>query len=45
MQTKLKLAVFNTQPPHLYFGGVERRILETSKQLADKVDTTVYSGN
>ena len=44
MQTKLKLAVFNTQPPHLYFGGVERRILETSKQLADKVDTTVYSG-
>jgi glycogen(starch) synthase len=44
MQNKLKLAVFNTQPPHLYFGGVERRILETAKQLADKVDTTIYSG-
>ena len=44
METKLKLAVFNTQPPHLYFGGVERRILETAKQLADKVDTTIYSG-
>ena len=44
MENKLKLAVFNTQPPHLYFGGVERRILETSKQLSDKVDTIVYSG-
>jgi len=44
MKNKLKLAVFNTQPPHLYFGGVERRILETGKQLSDKVDTTVYSG-
>ena len=44
MEHKLKLAVFNTQPPHLYFGGVERRILETAKKLSNKVDTTVYSG-
>ena len=41
---KLSLAVFNTQPPHLYFGGVERRIVETAKRLSNKVDTTVYSG-
>lgn len=41
---KLKLAVFNTQPPHLYFGGVERRIVETAKSLRNQVDTTVYSG-
>jgi glycosyltransferase involved in cell wall biosynthesis len=41
---KLNLAVFNTQPPHLYFGGVERRIVETSKRLRSEVDTTVYSG-
>ena len=40
---KLRLAVFNTQPP-LYLGGVERRILETAKKLQGKVDTTVYSG-
>lgn len=40
---KLRLAVFNTQPP-LYLGGVERRILETAKRLQDEVDTTVYSG-
>jgi glycosyltransferase involved in cell wall biosynthesis len=44
MNRKLKLAVFNTQPPHLYFGGVERRIVETAKRLANRVDTTVYSG-
>jgi glycosyltransferase involved in cell wall biosynthesis len=44
MKRKLKVAVFNTQPPHLYFGGVERRIVETAKRLADKVETTVYSG-
>jgi len=44
MNQKLKVAVFNTQPPHLYFGGVERRIVETAKRLADRVDTTVYSG-
>ena len=41
---KLSLAVFNTQPPHLYFGGVERRIVETTKRLRNEVDTTVYSG-
>jgi len=44
MKPKLKLAVFNTQPPHLYFGGVERRIVETAKILANEVDITVYSG-
>jgi glycosyltransferase involved in cell wall biosynthesis len=44
MKRKLKVAVFNTQPPHLYFGGVERRIVETAKRLVNKVDTTVYSG-
>ena len=44
MNRKLKVAVFNTQPPHLYFGGVERRIVENAKNLLNKVDTTVYSG-
>ncbi len=44
MKRKLKVAVFNTQPPHLYFGGVERRIVETAKRLVDEVDTKVYSG-
>jgi glycosyltransferase involved in cell wall biosynthesis len=39
-----RLAVFNTQPPHLYFGGVERRILETAKRLKNNVEMTVYSG-
>lgn len=41
---KLSLAVFNTQPPHLYFGGVERRIMEMAKSLRSEVATTVYSG-
>ena len=41
---RLKLAVFNTQPPHLYFGGVERRIIEVSKRLLKEVDTRVYCG-
>jgi glycosyltransferase involved in cell wall biosynthesis len=41
---KLNVAVFNTQPPHLYFGGVERRIVETAKRLLNKVDTRVYCG-
>ena len=41
---KLSLAVFNTQPPHLYFGGVERRIVEMAKSLRNQIDTTVYSG-
>ena len=41
---KLSLAVFNTQPPHLYFGGVERRIVETAKRMQNEVDTRVYCG-
>ena len=41
---KSHLAVFNTQPPHLYFGGVESRIIETAKRLKNDVDITVYSG-
>ena len=44
MEKKLSLAVFNTQPPHLYFGGVERRIVETAKRLVNKVGTRVYCG-
>ncbi|MCW4016154.1 MAG: glycosyltransferase family 4 protein [Candidatus Bathyarchaeota archaeon] len=44
MNQKLKLAIFNTQPPHLYFGGVERRILETTKRLSNEFDITIYSG-
>ncbi len=40
----LNLAIFNTQPPHLYFGGVERRIVETTKRLKTEVKTTVYTG-
>jgi glycogen(starch) synthase len=41
---RLSLAVFNTQPPHLYFGGVERRIIETTKRLQNELEITVYSG-
>ncbi len=41
---KFRLAVFNTQPPQLYFGGVERRIIETTKRLSSQADVTVYSG-
>ena len=41
---KFRLTVFNTQPPHLYYGGVERRIVETAKRLKAQVDITVYSG-
>ncbi|MGD6853365.1 MAG: glycosyltransferase family 4 protein [Candidatus Bathyarchaeia archaeon] len=41
---KFRLAVINTQPPHLYYGGVERRITETAKRLQTKADITVYSG-
>ena len=41
---KFRLAVFNTQPPHLYFGGVERRIMETTKRLQNQADITVFSG-
>ncbi|MEM2568268.1 MAG: glycosyltransferase family 4 protein, partial [Candidatus Bathyarchaeia archaeon] len=42
---KLKLAIFNTQPPHICCGGVERRIIELGKKLLNKnIDITVYSG-
>lgn len=41
---KFRLAVFNTQPPHLYFGGVERRILEVTKRLAAEAEVNVYCG-
>jgi glycosyltransferase involved in cell wall biosynthesis len=41
---KFRLAVFNTQPPHLYRGGVERRINETTRRLTSHADITVYSG-
>lgn len=41
---KLRLAIFNTQPPHLYYGGVERRIIETAKRLQNQADVTIYSG-
>jgi glycogen synthase len=41
---RFRLAIFNTQPPHLYVGGVERRIIETSKRLTSQVDIKVYSG-
>ena len=41
---RFSLAVFNTQPPHLYFGGVERRIMETAKRVQTQTDITVYSG-
>ncbi|MFH1327250.1 MAG: glycosyltransferase family 4 protein [Candidatus Bathyarchaeota archaeon] len=44
MKRKLKVAVFNTQPPHLYFGGVERRIVEIAKLLANEINTVVYCG-
>lgn len=42
---KIRLAVFNTQPPHLYFGGVERRIVEIANTLSEEVQTSVYSGS
>ncbi len=41
---KFRLAVFNTQPPHLYFGGVERRIIETTKRLQTEANISVYCG-
>ncbi len=41
---KFRLAVFNTQPPQLYFGGVEKPIIETAKRLQNQADITVYSG-
>ena len=42
---KFGLAVFNTQPPHLYSGGVERRIIETTKRLQTQIEVSVYSGS
>ncbi len=42
--SKFRLAVINTQPPHLYFGGVERRISETTRRLTGEADITIYSG-
>jgi glycosyltransferase involved in cell wall biosynthesis len=41
---QLRVGVFNTQPPHLYFGGVERRIMEVAKRLRGKVNIRIYSG-
>ena len=41
---KSRLAIFNTQPPHLYFGGVERRILEIAKRLSKDHDISIYCG-
>jgi len=41
---RFSLNVFNTQPPHLFFGGVERRIMETTKRLQTELKITVYSG-
>ncbi len=41
---KFRLAIFNTQPPHLYVGGVERRIIETTKRIQSQADIAVYSG-
>ena len=42
--TKFGLAILNTQPPHLYFGGVERRILEVTKRIQKDADVTIYCG-
>ena len=33
---RINLAVFNTQPPHLYYGGVERRIISPTFMLMRK---------
>jgi 1,4-alpha-glucan branching enzyme len=41
---KICLAVLNTQPPHLYYGGVERRIIEVAKRLQNQADITIYCG-
>jgi glycosyltransferase involved in cell wall biosynthesis len=41
---KTRVAVFNTQPPQLYFGGVERRILEIAKKLSKDHDISIYCG-
>jgi glycosyltransferase involved in cell wall biosynthesis len=39
-----QLAIFNTQPPHLYEGGVERRIIQTAQRLKTHAEIAVYSG-
>ncbi len=41
---KLQLTIFNTQPPHLYIGGVETRIIQVSKNLPPEIQTTVVCG-
>ena len=41
---KPRLAIFNTQPPHLYHGGVERRIIEVTKRLQDEMEVTIFCG-
>ena len=41
---KFRLAVVNTQPPHLYEGGVERRIMEMTRRLQSQAEISVYSG-
>ncbi|MBC7130484.1 glycosyltransferase family 4 protein [Candidatus Bathyarchaeota archaeon] len=41
---KLRVTVFNTQPPHLFHGGVERRILEVAKRISCRANTVIYSG-
>jgi glycosyltransferase involved in cell wall biosynthesis len=41
---RFRLAVFNTQPPHLYRGGLERRSKETAKRLTQDAEIPVYSG-
>ena len=41
---RFRLAIFNTQPPHLYSGGVERRIMETTKRLSNQAEISVYCG-
>lgn len=41
---KINVAVFNTQPPQLFYGGVERRIIEIAKRISQQINTTVYSG-
>ncbi|MEM0488424.1 MAG: glycosyltransferase family 4 protein [Candidatus Bathyarchaeia archaeon] len=41
---KLRVAVLNTQPPHLFYGGVERRIIEIAKRVSRCVDVIIYSG-
>lgn len=41
---KFHLAILNTQPPHLYYGGVERRILEVTRRLQSEADISVYGG-